>query len=225
MRRSLPPLAWRTVLAGALLAATAVAVATPRIQTGPNAEVTADGLHRIDGGTIADAWARPGVDLSRYSKILLLPAEMTFREVEDPGLRHDARDFPIDDQQRAKLADTIHEIFVAELGKSRRFTLTNEPGPDVLEIRGAIVDVVSHVPRQPIGRSAVFVKSLGEATLVVELRDSQTHQALARAFERRAAEPAFPTRVNTISTLADVRSAAQRWASLLRRRLDDFTVL
>jgi hypothetical protein len=226
--------AWRACLRGvcfAMIAAAAgvllatVANASPRIQTGPGAEITEDGLHRIDGGTLARAWARPGLDLGGYSKILLLPAEMTFREVKDPGLRHDASEFPIDEKQREKLRSTIHDVFVAELGKSKRFALTDQAGPGVLEIRGAIVDVVSHVPKEPIGRSAIFVKSLGEATLVVELRDSQTHQVLARAMDRRAAEQAFPTRANSVTTLADVHNAAERWANLLRRRLDDFSVL
>jgi hypothetical protein len=213
-------------LAGVLLAATAfVATATPRIQTGPSAEVTEDGLHRIDGGTLDRAWARPGIDLGKYDKIVLAPAEMAFRDVKDPGLRRDATEFPLDDEQKTQLQKTIHEAFSAELGKSRRFTLVTEPGPGVLEIRGAIVDVVSHVPEEPIGRGAIYLRSLGEATLVVELRDSQTQEVLARAADRRAAESAFPTRASPVSTRADVRNAAERWASLLRRRLDEFAVL
>ncbi len=214
------------VLAGVLLTTTTfVAAATPHIQTGPSAEVTEDGLHRIDGGSLDRAWARPGIDLNRYSKILLLPSEMSFREVKDPGLRRNATDFPLDDKEKQALEETIQEAFATELGKSKRFELTDQPGPGVIEIRGAIVDVVSHVPEEPIGRGGVFVKSLGEATLVVELWDSETHQILARAVDRRAAESAFPTRSNTVTNRADVRSAAQRWANLLRRRLDDFAVL
>jgi uncharacterized protein DUF3313 len=218
--------ALRALVTGALLAtAAALANATPRIQTGPDAEVTEDGLHRIDGGTLAHAWARPGIDLSKYDKILLLPAEMTFREVKDPGLQRDSSNFPLDDNQREALRDTIQNAFVTELGKSQRFTITDQPGPGVLEIRGAILDVVSHVPKQPIGRGVVFVKTLGEATLVLELRDSQTHQVLACAIDRRAAQPAFPTRASSVTTLADVRNAAHSWANQLRRRLDAFTVL
>jgi hypothetical protein len=225
MNTLLPPRAIAT-FAGALLAATAfVATAAPRIQTGPAAEVTEDGLHRIDGGTLEYAWARPGIDLGKYDKIVLAPAEMGFREVKDPGLRRDATEFPLDDEQKAQLQSLIHDAFVAELGKSRRFKLVTEPGPGVLEIRGAIVDVVSHVPDEPVGRSAVYLRSLGEGTLVVELRDSQTHEILARAADRRAAESAFPTRSSPASNRADVRNATERWASLLRRRLDEFAVL
>jgi Protein of unknown function (DUF3313) len=216
----------RGALIGAVLATVAaVATATPRVQTEPGAEVTDDGLHRVDGGTFARAWAKPGIDLAGYDKILLLPSQMSFREVKDPGLRRNATEFPLDEAQKERVRTTIHDAFVAELGKSKRFALTERPGPGVLEIRGAIVDVVSHVPDEPVGRGAIFVKSLGEATLVVELRDAETHELLARAVDRRAAESTFPARSNAVTNAADLRNAAQRWASLLRRRLDEFTVL
>jgi uncharacterized protein DUF3313 len=213
-------------LAGAALAATALlASAAPRVEVGPNAEVTEDGLHRIDGGAIDRAWAKPGADLGGYSQVLLLPAEMTFRDVKDPGFDHSATNYPIDDAHREQLRAVLDEAFVTELGKSKRFALTDKPGPGVLEIRGAVLDVVSHVPAQPIGRSAVFTKSLGEATLVVELRDSVTHEALARAVERRAAERAMPARSSSVTNVSEIRNAAHRWADLLRRQLDGFSVL
>jgi hypothetical protein len=213
-------------LAGAALAVTALlASAAPRVEVGPNAEVTEDGLHRIDGGTIDRAWAKPGIDLGGYTKVLLLPAEMTFRDVKDAGFDRSATNYPIDDARREQLRALLDEAFVTELGKSKRFELTDKPGSDVLEIRGAVLDIVSHVPPQPIGRSAVFVRSLGEATLVVELRDSVTHEALARAIERRAAERVMPARSSSVSNASEIRNAAHSWADLLRRRLDGFAVL
>jgi hypothetical protein len=216
----------RAALIGALFTAVAaVAAAAPRIQTGPGAEVTEDGLHRIDGGTFAYAWAKPGIDLSAYDRVLLLPVELGFRDVKDPGLRRDAHEFPIDDEQRDKLRKTIEEAFVKELGRGERFALTDQPGPGVLEIRGAILDIVSHIPEDPVGRGAVFVKSLGEATLVVEVRDAATREVLARAVDRRAIENMTFSRSNSVNNRSDVRLAVQRLASQLRRRLDELTTL
>ena len=106
-------------------------------------------MHRVDGGTFDRSWAKPGVDLSGYTKILLRTGEMGFREVKDPGYRRDATNFPIDDEQRQWFEQTIREAFVKELGNRGRFTLIDQPGPGVLEIYGAIVDVVSHVPEEP----------------------------------------------------------------------------
>jgi hypothetical protein len=221
-------IASRTVtFVGAMLATVAfVATAAPRIQTGPGAEVTEDGLHRIDGGTFDRAWAKPGFNLEGYTKIMLHPIDMSFREVDDPVFRRSASEFPIDDEQRQGLRQMFEEAFAAELGKSNRFTLTDQAGPGVLEVTSALIDIVSHVPdQQPIGRGGVFLKSLGEATLVIELRDSETHEVLSRIADRRAAEAAFPTRSNEVSNRAEVRRATQQWASLLRRRLDDVVLL
>jgi hypothetical protein len=214
-------------LVGALLATAAlVATAAPRIQTGPSAEVTEDGLYRVDGGTFDRAWVKPGFNLDGYTKILLHPIGMSFREVDDPVFRRSASDFPVEDEQRQGLQKIFEEAFLAELAKSSRFTVTDQPGPGVLEIDSALVDIVSHVPdQQPVGRGGVFLKTLGEATLVIELRDSETHEILSRIADRRAAEAAFPTRSNEVSNRAEVRRATQQWASLLRRRLDEVRIL
>ena len=89
--------------------------------------------------------------------------------------------------QRERLLATVREAFLKELGKSTRFTLVDEPGPDVLMIRGTLLDVVSFVPPDTAGRTEVFLSSVGEATLVLEVRDSITHAIFARAVDRDAA--------------------------------------
>ncbi len=64
-------------------------------------------------------------------------------------------------------------------------SVADEAVPDVLLIRGALLDVVSYVPPDNIsGRGSVFLSSVGEATLVIELRDSITNAILARAIDR-----------------------------------------
>src|SRR5689334_17258320 len=154
-------------LVGALLTVTAVsAKQSPHLQTGPNAEVTHDGLHRIDGTALDRAWAKPGANLGGYTKVLLVLSEMKFRDVKDPGFSHTATDFPLDDEQKRNVERIVHDAFLSELGRSKHFELTDQPGPGVLEIHGAVLDVVSHVPDQPFGRGVVFVRALGEATLV-----------------------------------------------------------
>ncbi|HWM29537.1 MAG TPA: hypothetical protein VNQ14_13830, partial [Woeseiaceae bacterium] len=43
----------------------------PEIDTSPGAETTFDGLHRVANARADEAWARPGLDLSGYTKIML----------------------------------------------------------------------------------------------------------------------------------------------------------
>jgi hypothetical protein len=67
------------------------------------------------------------------------------------------------------------------------------------------------------------LRSVGEATLVVELRDSVTNAILARAVDRRAAEEPGGNMFesNRVTNASEVRRLAQHWASLLRTRLED----
>jgi hypothetical protein len=180
-------------------------------------EVTPDGLHRVDDPVIGIAWMKPGVDFTRYTKIWITPAGMTFK-----GRTSKHRDeYELNADQQVAFRKTMVKVFNEELGKSRRYTLTDAPGKDVLQVRGAILDVVSHSPPEPMGRGAVLTKQIGEATLVVELVDSRTGEILARGADRRIATSPWVRKSNKTNNLFELRSAARQWAGELRRRLDD----
>jgi hypothetical protein len=121
----------------------------------------------------------------------------------------------------------VQEQFREELGKSKRFELVTQPGPGTLLLFGTLVDVVSRVPplNQP-GRYDVYLSSVGEATLVFELRDATSNEVLARAADRRAAERVgVGIKASTVTTWSEVRNLAQSWAIQLRKRLDEITVV
>lgn len=198
----------------------------PAIQSGPNAETTFDGLVRIDNARFAAAWVDPEVDLGQYNKIIPGGAEFEFRNVQrmsaSQARRANEREFWISDANRQRLIDTVGEVFDEELRRSKHFTVTDEPGPDTLIIVGGLHDIVSQVPPQDVGRSEVWIRTVGEATLVIELRDSLSHEVVYRAVERRAAENVGNRmiRANTATTWAEVRRWARRWAVRLREGLD-----
>ena len=82
---------------------------------------------------------------------------------------------------------------------------------------------VSFVPPEPMGRSSIYIREVGEATLVLELRDSITEAILARAVDRRAAESIGEfQKSNRAMNAASVRRLAGFWAVLLRERLDAY---
>ena len=198
----------------------------PSIQSGPNAETTFDGLVRIDHARFEAAWIDPDVDLKKYNKIIPGGAEFEFRNVQkmsaSTARRTNEKEFWISDTNKQRLVDTVTEVFTEELQKSEHFTVTDEPGPDALIIVGGLHDIVSQVPPEDVGRSEVWLRSVGEATLVIELRDSLSNEVVYRAVERRAAENAGDQmiRANTATTWAEVRRWARRWAVRLREGLD-----
>jgi hypothetical protein len=124
---------------------------------------------------------------------------------------------------QARLAKIMREAFEKQLARSERFELTEEVGPDVLTIWGGLLDVVSFVPPQRAGRDDIFLRRVGEATLVIELRDSETNATLMRIMDRRAAEraPGSVMNSNAVTNTADVRRLANAWARLFRQRLDE----
>lgn len=198
----------------------------PTVQTGPNAETTFDGLVRIDNARFAAAWIDPEIDIRQYNKIIPGAAEFEFRaaqKVSASTARHtNKREFWISDANKQRLTELVSDVFTEELQRSEHFTLVEEPGPDTLIIHGALHDIVSKVPPQDVGRSEVWLRSLGEATLIIELRDSLSNEVIYRAVERRAIENAGQqmTRANTATSWAEVRRWARRWAVRLREGLD-----
>jgi hypothetical protein len=217
----------------ACVATAAVAGCTasaPTVDTGADAEMTYDGLYPVRGGRADLAWSRPDVDLTQYSKVMLENVGVEYRPGGETGRSYMARTssshYEVTEEQKARFEATMREAFLEELARSERFTIVDEPGPDVLLIRGALLDVVSYVPPEPVGaRSDIYLSRVGEATLVLELRDSITEAILARAVDRRAAERvAGMSQSNRVQNKVEVRRLAQTWARMLRERLDEFSV-
>ena len=195
------------------------------IQTGPNAEVTFDGLNRIDNSVFTDAWADPEIDFAQYNQFIAGGAVFEFRAVKKKSrlTRTGSEDeFWIDDKSKERLEREVSEVFQEELAKSERFTETDTPGPDVFILRGALHDIVSRVPPQYIGRSDIYLRSVAEATIVLEVVDSLSGEVIFRAVERRAAQrPGGDLMLaNAVTTWAEVRRMARRWATKLRDGMD-----
>lgn len=217
-----------------LITVIAIAIAgcatpAPTVDTSAEAEMTFDGLYPVKNSRADQAWARPDVDLTQFSKIMLQGVGVEYRPGGESGRSFSARSrggpYEVTEAQKARFEATMREAFLEELLKSKHFTIVTEPGPDVLLIRGALLDVVSYVPPDPVGaRADVYLSKVGEATLVLELRDSITEAILARAVDRRAAEGVggFLKESNRVSNTAEVRRLARSWASLLRERLDEY---
>jgi hypothetical protein len=216
----------KKVIASAAAALVVGCSGQPTVQTGPDAETTFDGLVRIDNSRFANAWIDPDIDLTQYSKIMPGGAEFQFRNVQKMSAtqarRSNENEFWISDSQRQRLIEVVSGVFEEELQRSEHFTIVDEPGQDTLIIVGAIHDIVSRVPPAHIGRGEIWLSSLGEGTLVIELADSLSGEVIYRAVDRRAAENVGSQmiRANSASTWGEVRRWARRWATRLREGLD-----
>ena len=216
-----------------MLAAAALAgcSATPTFQTGDDAEVTFDGLTRMDGTVMDIVWARTDIDLTSYSKIQLQSLGVEYRDVDGPysgragtssmRSRSDVTEFQLDAETRAAFEDEIGSAFQEELARSDVFEIVTEAGPDVLLIRGGLLDVVSRVPPEPMGNTQIFIDSVGEATLVLEIRGSLSNTIYVRAVDGRAAASTGQMQLsNRATNRAEIRRLGRRWGQLLREGLE-----
>lgn len=194
-----------------------------KLKVDMSAKPTFDGLYPVDTRDPSRRlWVKPGADLSRYTKIMPREEGIELRALK-PNESRDGPMFPISEKNQQSLEEMLREIFHKELAKSTRYKLTDKPGPDVLWIRDALIDVASFIPPDSVSGRVVVLRSIGQATLVLELRDSETHEIFARAADSQAG------RGMAITMRADARSEVRRiltdWAVLLRKRLDEITTL
>ena len=100
----------------------------PRIQTGPDAEISFDGLHRVDRSVMDMAWAKPTLDLTQYSKLLLVSGGFAYREVDEPSrYNRSATEFPISEENRSRFAETVREIWTEEFEDLENWEIVTSP--------------------------------------------------------------------------------------------------
>jgi hypothetical protein len=175
----------------------------PTLQTGPEAEVTVDGLVRVDNPVVAVAYRKPDLDLTPYTRFMLDPVEVAYQKdpgnVRRSGYAGAGNNFALSTSQMESFRGRFQEAVVEALTEDDGYELTTEP--------------------------AVYTRSYGLVTLVLDLHDSQSGEILARAADRR--DPTRDTSsslasVNTAMVRSDVNRLFRHWADLLRERLDAF---
>ena len=207
-------------VAGVLMACNAVGLsAQPPLAVGADAQVSEDGLHRVAHSVMDAAWVKPDLNLAQYTKVYFLGTGISFREVRDTsyrsGDRTDRSEFAVDADSRQELRTLFRDTLRADLAEVESYQLTDMPGRDVLIAQGFLVDVVSHVP--PDFNVGTTLRTTWEATLVLELRDSMSHDMLARTVERERPVGA----VEAADLRRETRQLIRRWSGLLCERLEE----
>lgn len=212
------------------IAAIAGCSTSPSFQTGDDAYVTYDGLTRLDNTIMDVVWAREDIDLKEYRKVLFAGIGVQYRSVTGPysgragsgrsSTRSGQTEFQLDAATRSMFEEEISGAFLEEIGRSEVIEVVQEIGPEVLLVRGGLLDVVSRVPPESAGRSRIFISSVGEATLFLEVVDPTSNTVLARAVDRRAGENFSGAESNRATNRADIRRLGRRWGRIFREALE-----
>ncbi len=182
-----------------------------------------------------ETWVNPETDWTRFDSVYLWTAEFQYREV-GPARRSRStmmnsrqREFGILDSDQELFEEIVSEAFLEEIQKAKKFDVieVDDISDSTIIMRGAVLDIVSFVPPPYGGMSDVYLASIGEATLVLELIDAKTGEVAAVVAERRAFKSgtgqidSFSMPTNNVTVIADVRRWARRAAVTLRKALDD----
>ena len=199
--------------------------AQPILATGSDADVTEEGLHRVHPSIMEAAWVRPDLDLSRYSRILLVPTGVQFREVANRRYNVRTRvavtEFPLDDQKKEWLRGVWRRAVDAQFAQEQSYELGYEVGSNVLVVQGFLVDVVSRIPPDAAGSEHTYVRDPWIASIVLELRDATTAELLARTMDRSTG-----TGLMTVGTAwMRTEDLVERWAQRLSDRLKEVSDL
>jgi hypothetical protein len=197
-----------------------------QLETGPDAEVTPDGLVRAKGSKFDDVWVKPGADIASYDALEIGHIRIAYKR--KPKARRystTGHNFALDARQVRDLEDLLRQALTKQIEGSRSWKLAEAPGPGVLLIEPSLIDLVVKVPTNPPPNSNTYTTSAGEVTLLLELRDSETQELLARVADRREARrPGSGSQnlywSNPVNNRAAVQSMFKRWARILMERLD-----
>jgi hypothetical protein len=214
---------WNSIV---LSAAILVVGCTSQRPTPIDEPSTQEGLTRVENKVVDAAYKRPDASLSAYTKLLLRPIDVQFAKNWDPksqGSTLNRMAEPDVEKIKRELADVFAEVFKRDMEKGG-YPLVENTGPDVIEMRAAIVNLYITAPDvsdQTAGRTYVYTTNAGEMTLIMQLHDSVTGQLLARAYDRREdTGSGMWTWTTSVTNTAEAKRIISTWSTALRKAFD-----
>jgi hypothetical protein len=209
------------MIARIFLTGLALSMALPA--TAQSAADSWDGLVEVNARRLDSAFLLPGADFRPYTKVMIDEPEVAFRQnwLRDVN-RSRSVGRRVTDTDAQRILDSVSASTVDIF--TRAFTdagyeVVTRPGPDVLEVRTGIMNLFVNAPdTMSAGRSMTFTTNAGEATLVLEARDSQTRALLARIVDRQETR-GIPGPSNRVTNKSEFRSLANSWARIAASRL------
>lgn len=179
-----------------------------------------DDLVRVPSRNFAAVYRLPGADFRRYTKVMIDPAEVSFRDGWVSSVNRSRRTWDrVSDSDAAEIAAAMRSGFedvFADAFRRRGYEVVTAPGPDVLRLSPAIVDLEMNAPL-PASSAArrTYAVEAGAATFGIQARDSTSGALLGFAMDRRATRS---TGQLTVASGAANRAAFEdlfrRWADI-----------
>jgi Protein of unknown function (DUF3313) len=179
-----------------------------------------DGLVKVKPRRMDEVYVLPGADFRPYARVMLDQTEVAFRK---DWLRNmnESRSVSrrIDQEQAARImaaaSSNFSDVWTRAFEKAG-YSVVTTPGPDVLRVSPAIADLYINAPETfDSTRATTYTAQAGEATLILEVRDSLTNALLGRVVDRRETRNNLTLQQATrVSNQADFRQLFSQWASI-----------
>jgi len=190
------------------------------------AAMGAEGLKAVKSKDLDMVYARPGATLASYNKVMVDPVEVAFAKNWDPKRTGSNLKLGADEREniRTGVAKITQEQFAKMLQSNNGYPVVSAAGPDVLRAKARVLNLYVNAPAADsgAGRSRTYSLSAGEATLFLELFDSETGQILARVIDRRESRSNNMVMLSgPVANVAEAEALAARWAHVLRKAMDN----
>jgi hypothetical protein len=206
-------------LAIAFLALIMVSTSAPTVVIAQEEKTTWDDLQLAKSSRSQRLYLLPGASFQPYSKILLDTTEVAFRKNWMRNFNQSrSLSMKVGQDDIDRVIQEVSSSFGSILAEQYRkggYQVVQVPGPGVLRIRTGVIDLAVNSPDvRSANRTYSASWEAGEATLVVEARDSQSGALLGRALDRRLAGDRQPYMRNRVTNKADFNRMFLEWAKL-----------
>jgi hypothetical protein len=190
-----------------------------------------DGLVAVRTWNLDQLYLRPGTDLAAYRKVMIDPVQIAFRKdwnnSEQDYRGKTRRLLPSDVRVIADDIAVGMQSNVAEAFKARGYEIVAAPGPGVLRLTPSATDLyVNAGDETPPGPTRLLTKDAGEATLVLEARDSVSGMMLAQVVDHRTAPESKGTQPQDLRLTTNVTNGLwldemfRRWATACAKEFE-----
>ena len=176
-----------------------------------------DGLIAVKSKRLDAVYLMPDADFRTYTKVMFDPVEVALKKnwVRDYNRITGDLSGQISNADVQKGLETIRTGFTDTFAKAfsdAGYRVVTAPGPDVLRLRTGVMNVSVTAPDVRPGNSRTFSRDAGEATLILEARDSETGAVMGRAVDQRLAGDTSRLMRNSVTNRTDFSRLFTDWA-------------
>jgi len=187
-----------------------------------------DGLVEVQAKKMDAVFLLPGADFRPYTKVMIDPTQVAFHKDWMRSMNQTQRDLSrrVTQEDADKILSAARSNFDDIFGEAfakAGVAVVTAPGPDVLRVSTAVVNLYVNAPDLPTaGRSYTFTAEAGEATLIIETRDSMTGALMGRVVDRRETRGTTGMQMTTSATnVSEFRALFKQWAGITVKGIDE----